>query len=198
MEETVVETVTEEPVELEATELTVAEEGTESPEISPEETAKMEMEAMAMRVVGGIRQIYQSGDQIVAILTHPDLLEMFTAAFRAIPEQILDPNLRDNVPIAADESVPQLRLVTGTDLEMQFLTNRYGRPPAGPGAAADARAQPGTADPRVHALPLPDGDGREGETSDHRPDRSRTAPRHSQSPDVIREGPSRPSSPFWQ
>jgi hypothetical protein len=126
MDETVVETVTEEPVELEATELTATEEGTETPEISPEDQARLEMEALAMRVVGGIRQVYQSGDQIVAILTCPDLLEPFTAAFRAIPEQILDPNLRDNVPIAADPNVPQLRLVTGTDLEMQFLTNRYG------------------------------------------------------------------------
>lgn len=92
-----------------------------------EEPSREELvQGLAFRVAQAIRQIYQSGDNVVAVAVNPDLLDDFSAAFKALPDEIVDPSFKEGLPIAPDPSIPSLRVITGTELELQFLQTRYG------------------------------------------------------------------------
>jgi hypothetical protein len=111
--------------------------GPETQELTPEE----QTQELLMRVLQALQQIHQSGDSFVAIAVNPDLVDAFTTAFRSLPDEVITPDVRDRLPIVADESVTPLRIITGSELELQFFQQRYGpRENGGNGFLQDMQA----------------------------------------------------------
>ena len=84
------------------------------------------LDLLVQEVVQALYQIHQMGDSFVAVITNPSLTEEFTNLFRALPDDVLQPEIRDNLPIVGDPAIQRVRVMTGTDLEMRFLHTRYG------------------------------------------------------------------------
>lgn len=87
---------------------------------------KLDMNELSVQVIQALRQIHQSGDTFAAIVCNPSILEEFTAVFRALPSEILPDHVREQLPIVPDPNVDRLKIITGTDIELQFLQVRYG------------------------------------------------------------------------
>lgn len=84
------------------------------------------LDLLVQEVVQALYQIHQMGDSFVAVITNPSLTEEFTNLFRALPDDVLQPEIRDNLPIVGDPAIQKVRVMTGTDLEVRFLHTRYG------------------------------------------------------------------------
>lgn len=100
-----------------------------------------QMNGLVIRVLQALQQIHQAGDNFVAIAVNPEIVEAFTTAFRGLPEEAISPDVRDRLPIVADDSVNPLRVITGSELELQFFQQRYGpRENGGNGFIQDMQA----------------------------------------------------------
>src|SRR5438034_993392 len=84
------------------------------------------MDTLVMRVVQTLQQIASTGDSFAAIIVNSAIVDEFTSTFRRLPQDIVNDNIKDNLPILADPNVDKVRVITGTDIEMQFLQVRYG------------------------------------------------------------------------
>lgn len=85
-----------------------------------------EMEALAFRVVRSMQEMHQGGESFVAIAVNPSIIEEFTAAFKGLPDEVVSAEIKEKLPIIPEDSVSPLRIITQTDLEVQYFQQRYG------------------------------------------------------------------------
>ena|SRR5581483_863845 len=100
-----------------------------------------EIGELAYKVVQALQQVHQSGDTFAAIAVHPSIAEAFTEAFRGLPDEVIGANIRENLPIIPEEKANPLKIITGTDIELQFFQVKYGpREQGGNGLLQDMQA----------------------------------------------------------
>src|ERR1051326_2817952 len=79
-----------------------------------------------MKVAIALNQVYQMGDQAACLLVNPALVEGFREAFAALPDETVPRLFKEQLPIEPDEEVGDIRVITGTDVEAQFLQQYFG------------------------------------------------------------------------
>lgn len=103
--------------------------------------SEAEISELAHKVVEALQHVHRSGDTFVAIAVHPSIIDAFTSAFRGLPEELITAHVRDNLPIISEERADPVKVITGTDLELQFFQTKYGpREHGGNGLLADLQA----------------------------------------------------------
>ena len=100
----------------------------EIPEVDPE-VARMGQAALQIGMQ--MRQILETGEQVVMLLVKPELLTQFEPAFRAVPENILPQEFVASVPLTADPECEGVRIIVRADLIREFLLSYYGPTQAG-------------------------------------------------------------------
>ena len=110
-----------EVVELFKPEETQSESESEVTTTDEQESKPPDYEQMAMQTAMAIRDIYQSGDQVAYIVANPAIKEELEAALKALPEEALPKAFTENLPIEQHEKVQGIQIVTGEQIEMQYL-----------------------------------------------------------------------------
>jgi hypothetical protein len=80
----------------------------------------------ALQIAMQMRQILETGEQVVMLLVKPDLAEKFELAFRAVPENILPGEFISKVPVMPDPECDGVRIIIRADLIREFLLRYYG------------------------------------------------------------------------
>jgi hypothetical protein len=91
-----------------------------------QQDAEMNFEEMAAKTAMALQQIARMNNTVAMILVNPDLLEGYVNAVMALPEQAIPQEVKERLPIHPDPDVEEVYIVTGAEVERQFLEQHFG------------------------------------------------------------------------
>ena len=90
------------------------------------EDLEMKFGEMAAKTAMALRQISQMNQTVAMILVNPALHDGYLKAIMELAEEALPQELKERLPIHPDPDVEEVYIVTGAEVERQFLEQYFG------------------------------------------------------------------------
>jgi hypothetical protein len=93
---------------------------------SPEGPKVIDFAEIVEKTLELMQQVFMSGDQVAQIRINPAYYAGFRIAFDAVPEERVQNEFKEALPIVEDPNEEQLRVVTRGDLELLEMQRFFG------------------------------------------------------------------------